>query len=131
MSLIPTPISGLTSEIKIAIFVAVVIIVAGLTFGAVHYHSAWVDAREEIATLKVTQAQLQTAADSCSKGTEKLDQDAKTKEEQVKKAQAQAAALAKNNEALAQALLNAKPEGEVCQAAVKLYQNYKAGKEKK
>lgn len=131
MSLFPTPFSAITSEVKVAIAVILLVIIAGLTFGAVHYHSAWVSAKEEIATLKATQVQLETAAEDCSKGTEKLDQDAKAKAEEVKKAQEKATSLAKKNEALAQSLLNAKPEGDACKAAVKLYQSYKLEKEKK
>lgn len=121
----------ISTEIKLAIASVLAIIILGLGWVATHYHGAWVEAREEISKLKSEQAQLSTSAKNCSDGTDKLEEDAKKKEEQIKKAQAQAAALAKNNEALAQALLNAKPEGEVCAAAIKLYQNYKAGKEKK
>lgn len=125
-----TPIS-ITSQAKVAMLAAVAVVILGLLFGAIHYHSAWVDAREEISKLNAEQAQLSTSAQNCTDGTTKLEEDTKKKEEQVRIAQAQAAKLAKSNEALAQALLNAKPDGDSCASAIKLYKDYKAGKEKK
>jgi uncharacterized protein HemX len=122
---------AISTEIKLAIAAVLAVIILGLGWVAVHYHGAWVESKEEVSKLKAEQAQLSTSAKNCSDGTSKLEEDSKKKEEQVRKAQAQAAALAKNNEALAQALLNAKPEGEVCAAAVKLYQGYKNKGEKK
>lgn len=122
------PISLIPPQAKIALLAAVAVILFGLTFGAIHYHSVWVKAKEEISQLKAEQAQLIISAENCSRGTEKLAEDSAKKEEQIKKAQNQAAKLAKNNEALAQALLNAKPEGDSCAAAVKLFQDYKLRK---
>lgn len=122
----------LPPQVKLALQIVLVVFILGLVFTANHYHNSWVSAKETIAKMEISQAQLKISADNCSRGTEDLLAKSKAKEEDVKKAQIQANILAKNNEILSQVLLGAKPEGlDKCKAAVKLFQEYKDKKESK
>jgi hypothetical protein len=122
---------GLTLEVKLiilAVFAAILVcVVGGAGWTAYHYHNAWVEAEKQLAIQSVNMANLTSAADQCSAGTTQLQTAADKKAVEVKAAQAQAASLAKNNEMLAQSLLNAKPTvvDNSCKSAVELFKKYK------
>lgn len=118
----------ITKEIQIALGAIILVLILLLGFGTYHYHNAWVEGKEDLAKLTVSTAQLKEASNTCNKAVEDLKASYESKNNDIKKAQAQAAVLARNNETLAQTLLSANPDSkDSCAAAVKLYKEYKSG----
>jgi hypothetical protein len=118
------------STIKVAAYAIVAVIVLALFSMASIYHSKWVDAEKELSAKTVALNQALESAKACSEATTLLRKDADDKAEFVRKAQDQAAVLAKNNRAIADRILSL--EGgvhEQCPSIRKLHEAYKAAVE--
>lgn len=114
------------SYLKIAAFAAVALVILGLTWTANHYHSAWVKIQGELQVVTLERDNAMSIAKECSKRTEAMKEAADLKQETVKKAQEQAAIIAKGNQALANKLLSMEPkDSNRCIATEKLFKDYK------
>ena len=116
------------STIKLAAIAVLALAFIALGWTAKHYHDEWVEATATIATKQLELNAALEAAKTCSEATEKLSKEAEAKAAQVRKAQEEAAVLAKKNRALADKILGMQPppNRESCPSIKSLHERYKA-----
>lgn len=115
------------SSIRLAVYAVVAAAFLALAGVANHYHNQWVESEKTIATTQVELNAALEAVNACSDATDHLRKLSEEKTEVVKKAQEQAALLAKKNNALADRILGWEPgDADRCKAIKKLHENYKA-----
>lgn len=115
------------SQIRLAIYAVIAVAFLALSAVASHYHSAWVDSQSQIASMQVQLDTALQAAKTCSDATAQMKLLADKTESVVQQAQTQAAAIAKNNQAMATRILNMTPkDADRCVATQILLEDYKA-----
>jgi len=115
--------------VRFWIYVALALAFAAMAWTAKHYHEEWIQAQNDLAVKQLELENVKAAAKACSDATILLKKQSEEKSEIVAKAQAQAAVVARANQATAQKLLSMTPsDPNKCNAATKLFQDWRAGK---
>lgn len=112
--------------LKLGLLALVVFTIGLLSWETHHYKSKYEEAQQAVAAKQVELDQALASIKDVNAKVEELKKQTDEKQEVVKKAQDQAALLAKNNQKLSDKILSAQPtDPNKCVAAVNLFKQYK------